>query len=280
MSESPVDMCSTLRPRPRARIGGNRLAFEKVGGKCVFSSEIDPSARLVYLENFGETPAGARALVPQGEGRNPRRLTPRECARLIGFPENFKLPVSDIEAYRLISGSVVVPLVGNIAKKIAVTLQLVDIPLKSDPIVTTSTEPGWRSLEKRVAAWLKRQDYEVKSPDLVPGHMDPRPHQVDVHAWKEGIFSRVDVWVECKRLKTSVKRSDVSKLIQSAREVKAGGSWTPRLLMLVAEGDFDISAERLAEKYGVYLVKAGLQRFQFVGKMTREDFKYKKASNY
>ena len=41
-----------------AGIGGMRLAFEAVGGRCVFSSEIDEHCRKMYLENFGELPAG------------------------------------------------------------------------------------------------------------------------------------------------------------------------------------------------------------------------------
>lgn len=42
---------------------------------------------------------GSEILIPQ-EGKNPRRLTPRECARLQGYPENFIIPVSDTQAYR------------------------------------------------------------------------------------------------------------------------------------------------------------------------------------
>ncbi|BDQ27918.1 DNA-cytosine methyltransferase [Helicobacter heilmannii] len=41
-----------------AGIGGIRLAFEQVGGRCVFSSEIDPHARETYHANFKDTPAG------------------------------------------------------------------------------------------------------------------------------------------------------------------------------------------------------------------------------
>ncbi|MFB6224887.1 MAG: DNA cytosine methyltransferase [Candidatus Paceibacteria bacterium] len=41
-----------------AGIGGMRLAFEQVGGECVFSSEIDDDAIETYEKNFGETPAG------------------------------------------------------------------------------------------------------------------------------------------------------------------------------------------------------------------------------
>ena len=58
---------------------------------------------------------GSEILIAQ-EGKNPRRLTPRECARLQGFPDTFKIPVSDTQAYRQFGNSVVVPLVGNIAK--------------------------------------------------------------------------------------------------------------------------------------------------------------------
>lgn len=57
---------------------------------------------------------GSEILLPQS-GRNPRRLTPRECARLQGFPDRFKIPVSDTQAYKQFGNSVVVPLVANIA---------------------------------------------------------------------------------------------------------------------------------------------------------------------
>lgn len=58
---------------------------------------------------------GSEILIAQ-ERKNPRRLTPRECARLQGFPENFKIPVSDTQAYRQFGNSVVVPLIENVAK--------------------------------------------------------------------------------------------------------------------------------------------------------------------
>jgi DNA (cytosine-5)-methyltransferase 1 len=57
---------------------------------------------------------GSEILIPQ-EGKNPRRLTPRECARLMGFPESFEIPVSDTQAYRQFGNSVVVPVVKKIA---------------------------------------------------------------------------------------------------------------------------------------------------------------------
>jgi DNA (cytosine-5)-methyltransferase 1 len=52
---------------------------------------------------------GSEILVHRGPGKNPRRLTPRECARLMGFPDSFRIPVSDTQAYRQFGNSVVVP---------------------------------------------------------------------------------------------------------------------------------------------------------------------------
>lgn len=60
---------------------------------------------------------GSEILIEQ-EGKNPRRLTPRECARLQGFPDSYVIPVSDTQAYKQFGNSVVVPLIANIAKLI------------------------------------------------------------------------------------------------------------------------------------------------------------------
>lgn len=58
---------------------------------------------------------GSEVLVRQ-EGKNPRRLTPRECARLQGFPDSFEIPVSDTQAYRQFGNSVCVPAVAEVAR--------------------------------------------------------------------------------------------------------------------------------------------------------------------
>jgi len=68
---------------------------------------------------------GSEILVEQ-PGKNPRRLTPRECARLQGFPDSFKIPVSDTQAYQQFGNSVVVPLMSNVASLIACKLQELD----------------------------------------------------------------------------------------------------------------------------------------------------------
>lgn len=63
---------------------------------------------------------GSEILIDQGRGKNPRRLTPRECARLMGFDapgaQPMKIPVSDTQAYRQFGNSVAVPVVRAIAK--------------------------------------------------------------------------------------------------------------------------------------------------------------------
>lgn len=67
---------------------------------------------------------GSEILIPQ-QGKNPRRLTPRECARLMGYPDTFKIPVSDTQAYRQFGNSVAVPVVRVLAKEIMRCLQKV-----------------------------------------------------------------------------------------------------------------------------------------------------------
>ncbi len=68
---------------------------------------------------------GSEILIAQ-EGKNPRRLTPRECARLQGFPDSFKIPVSDTQAYKQFGNSVVVPLMAEIAKLVVAKLEELD----------------------------------------------------------------------------------------------------------------------------------------------------------
>ena len=65
---------------------------------------------------------GAEILVDRGDGVPPRRLTPRECSRLMGFDKSgksdFVIPVSDAQAYRQFGNSVAVPLVSAIISEI------------------------------------------------------------------------------------------------------------------------------------------------------------------
>ena len=52
-----------------------------------------------------------------------RRLTPREAARLQGFPEEFRIPVSDTQAYRQFGNAVTVAVSNKVAEQVRVTLQ-------------------------------------------------------------------------------------------------------------------------------------------------------------
>lgn len=62
---------------------------------------------------------GSEILIYRGKGKRPRRLTPRECARLMGFPDDFEIVVSDTQAYKQFGNSVVVPVVEAVARIMA-----------------------------------------------------------------------------------------------------------------------------------------------------------------
>jgi DNA (cytosine-5)-methyltransferase 1 len=90
---------------------GNGFGFGLVGP--------DDIARTLSARYYKD---GSEILIRQ-DGKNPRRLTPRECARLMGFDERvssekerFKIPVSDTQAYRQFGNAVVVPVVTTIAR--------------------------------------------------------------------------------------------------------------------------------------------------------------------
>lgn len=59
---------------------------------------------------------GSEILVSQGKKSNPRRLTPRECARLMGYGDDFRIPVSDTQAYKQFGNSVAVPVFEAVAR--------------------------------------------------------------------------------------------------------------------------------------------------------------------
>ncbi|MPM56241.1 DNA-cytosine methyltransferase [bioreactor metagenome] len=86
---------------------------------------------LVDLEGISRTLSaryykdGSEILIPQ-EGRNPRRLTPRECARLQGYSDDFVISVSNTQAYKQFGNSVVVPLIKAIAEQIIASVDYLD----------------------------------------------------------------------------------------------------------------------------------------------------------
>lgn len=90
------------------RAAGNGFGFGLVGA--------DNVARTLSARYYKD---GSEILVSQGKRKRPRRLTPRECARLMGFPDDFKIPVSDTQAYRQFGNSVVVPVMREVARIMA-----------------------------------------------------------------------------------------------------------------------------------------------------------------
>jgi DNA (cytosine-5)-methyltransferase 1 len=87
------------------RAAGNGFGYGLVDGTSV--------ARTLSARYYKD---GSEILVSQGARRRPRRLTPRECARLMGFPDTFKIPVSDTQAYKQFGNSVVVPVIEEVAR--------------------------------------------------------------------------------------------------------------------------------------------------------------------
>jgi DNA (cytosine-5)-methyltransferase 1 len=93
------------------RAKGNGFGFGLV--------DIDGISRTLSARYYKD---GSEILIPQAN-KNPRRLTPRECARLMGFPETFKIVTSDTRAYKQFGNSIAVPIVQAIASEILTSLQ-------------------------------------------------------------------------------------------------------------------------------------------------------------
>ena len=83
-------------------------------GYCLFNEE-SPYVSTLVARYYKD---GQEILVDQGENKNPRKLTPRECARLQGFPDSFIIPVSNMQAYKQFGNSVAVPVVRAVANRI------------------------------------------------------------------------------------------------------------------------------------------------------------------
>jgi len=97
------------------RAKGNGFGYSLFNTKSPYTSTI--SAR--YYKD------GSEILIEQKDA-NPRKLTPREAARLQGFPEKFKIPVSDNQAYKQFGNSVAVPVIYAIAKNMVKLMESPD----------------------------------------------------------------------------------------------------------------------------------------------------------
>jgi DNA (cytosine-5)-methyltransferase 1 len=112
--ESKVDAKYTIsdklwagHQRRRAEHGARGNGF----GYSIFSEE-SPYTSTISARYYKD---GSEILLKQPR-KNPRKLTPREAARLQGFPESFKIVVSDVQAYKQFGNSVAVPVLKAIAK--------------------------------------------------------------------------------------------------------------------------------------------------------------------
>lgn len=91
--------------KERARARGHGFGF------TTFTAD-SPHTNTISARYYKD---GSEALVDRQDGRNPRRLTPRECARLQGFPDEFVIPVSDARAYKQFGNSVCIPMIEAVA---------------------------------------------------------------------------------------------------------------------------------------------------------------------
>ena len=83
-------------------------------GYGLFDKNKDKVTRTISARYYKD---GAEVLIKQ-KNKTPRRLTPSECAKLQGYPDDFRIPVSDHQAYKQFGNSVVVPLIEAIGEKI------------------------------------------------------------------------------------------------------------------------------------------------------------------
>lgn len=93
-------------------------------GYCLFNKESEYTSTMSarYYKD------GSEILIEQ-KNKNPRKLTPREAARLQGYSEDFVIPVSDVQAYKQFGNSVAVPVIRAIAERVVKELKKLE-PVK------------------------------------------------------------------------------------------------------------------------------------------------------
>lgn len=96
------------RRKEEHKAKGNGFGYSLFNADSPYTSTI--SAR--YYKD------GSEILIEQ-VGKNPRKLTPREAARLQGYPESYVIPVSDVQAYKQFGNAVAVPAIRSVAQQLA-----------------------------------------------------------------------------------------------------------------------------------------------------------------
>jgi DNA (cytosine-5)-methyltransferase 1 len=124
--DAEVDKRYTLTPNlwaylkayaAKHRAAGNGFGYGLVDGAKV--------ARTLSARYYKD---GSEILVSRGPRQRPRRLTPRECARLMGLPDSFVIPVSDTQAYKQFGNSVVMPVMREVARVMKPRIQKIIDP--------------------------------------------------------------------------------------------------------------------------------------------------------
>lgn len=95
-------------------INRTKRNVERGTGFTAYTADLDKPSNTI-VARYGKD--GKECLIPQ-DGKNPRLLTPRECARLQGFPESFVIPEARTPAYKQFGNSVAVPVIDRIAREI------------------------------------------------------------------------------------------------------------------------------------------------------------------
>lgn len=119
-----VDARYTISDRLWAGHQRRRIEHKEKGngfGYSLFNKQ-SPYANTISARYYKD---GSEILIDQSDvNKNPRKLTPRECARLQGFPEDFIVDyVSDVQAYKQFGNSVSVPVIRHLAKAITKTME-------------------------------------------------------------------------------------------------------------------------------------------------------------
>ena len=113
-SKCTVQPKFTLTPNLWAYLQAYAEKHRKAGNGFGFGMSYPDSVTRTLSARYHKD--GSEILVFQGENKRPRRLTPRECARLMGFPDTFQIPVSDTQAYRQFGNSVVMPVMKEVGR--------------------------------------------------------------------------------------------------------------------------------------------------------------------
>lgn len=102
-----------------------RKELNKLNGKGFGYSLFNKESKYTNTISARYYKDGSEILIEQ-ENKNPRKLTPREAARLQGFPEEYVIPVSDAQAYKQFGNSVAVPVIKAIATEIKKALNKIE----------------------------------------------------------------------------------------------------------------------------------------------------------